>query len=141
MNAVFDWFKSHPALTGWIVGASIATLILSAITVPLLVARMRADYFLPERDSEKIFANQHPVIRWASLILKNLFGALLFVAGVIMLATPGQGVITMFVGLLLMDFPGKRKLELRLIRINAVHRAIDWIREKAGREPLRLPES
>ena len=43
------------------------------------------------------------------------------------------------VGVLLMDFPGKRQLEIRLIRIPALHRAIDWIRSKAGSEPLELP--
>lgn len=141
MNDLLTWFKEHAVLTGWLAGASIVTLVASALLVPVLVARMRADYFLPERDSERMFANRHPVIRWTGLILKNLFGALLFLSGLIMLATPGQGLITMFVGMILMDFPGKRRLELRIIRIGAVYRAIDWIRRRAGREPLRLPES
>ena len=136
---VITWFKEHPALTGWLVGLSIATLIISAITVPFLITRMRADYFLPHRDESRMFANRHPVVRWTGLVLKNLFGLFLFLSGAVMLAAPGQGVLTMFVGLLLIDFPGKRRMELRLIKIGAVHRAIDWIRRKADRPPLLLP--
>ncbi|MCB1230551.1 MAG: hypothetical protein KDN19_09810 [Verrucomicrobiae bacterium] len=138
---MLDWIRLHPALTGWLAAASVVTLIGSAILVPLMIARMRADYFMPDRESEKLFANRHPAIRWTGLILKNLFGVILFVAGVVMLATPGQGVLTIFVGLILMDFPAKRRLELRLIRIGAIHRAIDWIRKRSGREPLQLPEA
>lgn len=136
---IWGWFKAHPAFTGWLVGLSIATLVLSAITVPFLVSRMRADYFMPDRDRTRMFANQHPVVRWIGLILKNLAGLILFIAGAVMVAAPGQGLLTMFVGLLMLDFPGKRRLELRLVKIKAVHRAIDWIRRKAGRSPLLLP--
>lgn len=138
-QSLISWFKDHPALTGWLVGLSIVTLIISAITVPFLITRMRADYFLPSRDESRMFANQHPIVRWIGLVLKNLFGIFLFLSGAVMLAAPGQGVLTMFVGLLLIDFPGKRRLELRLIKIGAVHRAIDWIRRKADRPPLVLP--
>ena len=137
---IWGWFKDHPTFTGWLVGVSIATLVISAIAVPILVTRMRADYFMPDRDPTRMFANQHPVVRWIGLVLKNVFGLLLFIGGAVMLAAPGQGVLTMFVGLLLMDFPGKRRLELRLVKIKAVHRAIDWIRRKAGRKPLELPD-
>lgn len=135
-----DWIKENQTLVGWLGAASLLTLVVSAFLVPFLVSRMRADYFMPDRDPEEVFAHQHPVIRWTGLILKNLAGLVLFLAGFVMLATPGQGFITMFVGLLLMNFPGKRRLELALIRLTVIRRAIDWIREKAGREPLQLPE-
>lgn len=137
---MIDWIREHPALTGWLVGVSVFTLTGTMVLAPVLIARMRPDYFLPDRNEERLFATRHPVVRWTGIILKNLFGALLFLFGMVMLATPGQGVITMFVGLLLMDFPGKRRLELRLIRVASIHRAIDWIRRKAGSAPLRLPE-
>ena len=137
---MIDWIKENPALSGWLITASVLTLIGSAILVPFLVARMRADYFMPHRDESRMFGNQHPIIRWTGLIAKNIFGLVLFLAGLVMLATPGQGLLTLFVGLLLIDFAGKRKLELWLIRIGPIHQAIDWIREKAGREPLQLPE-
>jgi hypothetical protein len=135
-----DWLKENQALAGWLVGLSVFMLIGSAVLVPFLVARMRSDYFMPERQEELTLASRHPVIRWTGLILKNLLGAILFLAGLAMFFTPGQGILTLFMGLMLLDFPGKRRLELRLIRTRAIHRAIDWIRQRAGREPLQLPE-
>ena len=56
-----------------------------------------------------------------------------------MLVLPGQGLLTIFVALVLLDFPGKLRLERWLIRKPAVRRPIDWIRAKAGREPIRPP--
>jgi hypothetical protein len=53
---------------------------------------------------------------------------------------PGQGVLTILAGLSLLSFPGKRRLQLRLLRIPAIHRAIDALRRRAGRPPLHLDE-
>ena len=48
--------------------------------------------------------------------------------------------LTLLIGLTLLDFPGKRKLELWLVRRPSIRSAIDWIRTRAGREPLILPD-
>ena len=74
------------------------------------------------------------------LILKNLLGAILVTGGLIMFVTPGQGILTLLIGLLLLNFPGKRRLEIRLIRMKPLKRAVDWIRHKAGHRPIVLPE-
>ena len=134
-----DWITENKELLGWIFSISIVTLVVAAIAVPVVISRMSADYFMPDRDPQKMLARQHPVLRWSGLILKNLFGFILFIAGIAMLFTPGQGLLTVFIGLMLMDFPGKRRLELWMVRRSAVRRAFDWIREKAGRKPLELP--
>lgn len=67
-------------------------------------------------------------------------GLLLLLAGVIMLVTPGQGVITVLIGLILMDFPGKYGLERKLVTQPAVLRSINWLRAKADQPPLVLGE-
>ena len=72
-------------------------------------------------------------------VLKNTGGVLLGVAGAAMIVLPGQGLLTLFVAFTLLDFPGKRRLELWLVRRPVVHRLLDWIRRRAGRAPLRLP--
>ena len=138
---ILEWVKDHQTLAGWLVALSVLMLLASAVVMPILVSRMRADYFMPDRDRAESLAIQHPVIRWSGLILKNLLGAVLLLAGLVMLLTPGQGLLTVFMGLLLLNFPGKRKLELKLIRQPGVFRAINWIRARAGREPLQLPEA
>jgi hypothetical protein len=136
-----EWVNAHPQVTWWLVAGSVFMFVASAIAVPVLVARMRADYFMPHRDRAEAFAGRHPIIRWTGLILKNIAGTVLAIVGLAMFVTPGQGILTLFMGILLIDFPGKRKLELWLIRRRAIRRAIDWIRKKAGREPMQLPEN
>lgn len=134
-----DWITDNKELLGWIFSISLVTLIVAAIAVPVVISRMSADYFMPDRDLGKALVRQHPILRWSGLILKNLFGFILFIAGIAMLFTPGQGLLTMFIGLMLMDFPGKRRLELWMVRRPAIHKSFDWIRSKAGRKPLLLP--
>ena len=46
---------------------------------------------------------------------KNLLGATLVLAGLLMLFLPGQGVITLLAGLMIMNYPGKFVLEPWLI--------------------------
>jgi hypothetical protein len=79
------------------------------------------------------------LLRLAFLALKNLFGGVLVLAGVAMLVLPGQGILTILVGLMFLDFPGKFALERRLARQPPVLRAINWIRARGGRKPLEMP--
>ena len=65
--------------------------------------------------------------------------AALLLLGLVMLLTPGQGVLSILVGISLLDIPGKRRLELSIIRREPVHNSMNWIRAKAGRPPLLLP--
>jgi len=135
-----EWLQEHETFLGWMVAVSIATLVLSILTTPFIVIRMREDYFLGgRRIPEGSFKGQHPVLRLTVLVLKNLLGLLLLLAGITMLALPGQGLITVLMGLLLMNFPGKRSFELRIISIPSILKSINWIRAKARHPPLKLP--
>ena len=72
------------------------------------------------------------------LSAKNALGLLFLAFGVVMLAVPGQGLLTILIGLSLLDFPGKHGLERWLIARPSIHRATSWIRRKSGREPFQL---
>jgi hypothetical protein len=71
--------------------------------------------------------------------VKNIFGLLLFASGIAMLFLPGQGLITIFISLLFMNFPGKRKLITFLTRQKKVRATMNWIRAKSGKHPLNWP--
>jgi hypothetical protein len=73
------------------------------------------------------------------LVVKNVVGIVLLACGLVMLFTPGQGILAILVGLSLMNVPGKRALELRIVRSRPVLKAINWIRKKNHRPPLELP--
>ena len=68
---------------------------------------------------------------------KNLLGYILLLGGVLMLFLPGQGILTMVVGLLLIDYPGKFALEKKIVRTPTVFKGLNWLRSKANKPPLK----
>jgi len=136
----WKWVTERETLLAWIGGLSFLTVVVSAAIVPIVIRGMPHDYFLENSQATEKLRRSHPVLRGAFLVVKNLVGGILVLGGLIMLITPGQGLLTMIIGLMLMNFPGKRRLEIRLIRTRFLNRAVDWIRRKGGRPPLLLPE-
>lgn len=131
----FGWVTA-----GQVVLASIVVALLYAALMFVVIARMSPDYFLDRPPSESSWRRQHPAFRVAGRVVKNVLGIVFVIAGIAMLVLPGQGLLTILIGLMLLDFPGKRRLELWLVSRPRVRRGIDWIRAKAGRPPLILPE-
>lgn len=134
------FLQEHQDAVVLIATISGVVLVASALVLPFIVVKMREDYFLPDRDLDKSFALRHPVLRWTGLILKNTLGAVLLVSGVAMLVLPGQGILTILMGIMLSDLPGKRRLELWLVRRPPVLKALNWIRSKGHKPPFELPK-
>lgn len=130
----------HESLLAWIGGISLATLVASAFAVPMLIRRIPPDYFLEDSAGARWMRRQRPAVRIGLLVMKNLLGLVFVAAGFIMLFTPGQGLLTLVAGVLLLDFPGKRRFEIWLMRRRPVYRAIDWIRRRASQPSLELPD-
>ena len=126
-------------LLWWATGISLVTLVATAIGVPWVVSRLPSDYFCRERREVWRLGAKGPVVKLVVGIAKNTLGALLVLLGIIMLITPGQGVLTMLVGLLLINFPGKYRLERWLVLRPGVLRALNWLRRKTGRAPFEDP--
>ncbi|MHA6965650.1 PGPGW domain-containing protein [Zobellella denitrificans] len=127
---------SNPALI-WTLGiVSLVCFIGSLLVIPWLVLRIPADYFSGEYRHRVPWAEQHPVIRWLLLILKNLLGLVLLLMGIAMLVLPGQGLLTILIALVFLNFPGKYRLERRIFMIPSVRQGVDWLRRRAGRPPL-----
>ncbi len=139
-DALVEGFRSHQTLAGTIALVSVGVALAYAALMFLAVARMNRDYFVSREPAAESWRGRHPVVRWSGHVIKNTLGLLLLITGVAMLVLPGQGALTILVALSLLDFPGKRRLLLRIVRLRHVHRAIDWIRAKANRPPIILPE-
>lgn len=124
------------------VGITVATAIISLVIVGMVIVRIPADYFATEH-APAAFVDRRAMVRWPLLIAKNLFGLFLVALGIVLSlpGVPGQGVLTMLIGAMLIDFPGKRRAERWILRRRGVLNTINRIRARAGREPLRLPES
>lgn len=117
---------------------SLAMLVLSALLIPVIIIKLPADFYSRHQRRTDRFLPAHPVLRAVVLALKNGAAVVLLFAGVVMLVLPGQGILTILAGLALADFPGKRTLELRIMRSPAVLNSANWIRRRAGREPLTI---
>ena len=139
-SAMFGLDAIARGLAGWLSAASVLMFVGSISPIPWLVIRIPADYFLRQRHYADRWKPRHPLLRIVFLATKNLIGGLLVLAGVVMLVTPGQGILTILVGLLFLDFPGKFALERWLIERPPVFRMANWMRAKAGRPALELPE-
>ena len=141
LQTTWDWVKERETLLTWVGVLSALTLVVSVVAVPIVVRRMPSDYFLENSVKADLIREQHPLLRVFFHLLKNLVGGILVIGGILLLLTPGQGILTIMIGLMLMDFPGKRALEIRLVSMRPLNRAINWMRRRGGKPPLELPES
>ncbi len=137
-NQIQVSIRARPEIWGWSAGLSVVTLVGAMILVPVFLVALPADYFTRDRRHPRAAPARHPVLRMAGLIVKNLAGAVLAVAGLAMLVLPGQGLLTLMAALVLLDFPGKFRLERRLMSIGLVRRPVQALRRRLGRPPFEL---
>lgn len=111
----------------------------SLALVSLILVKLPADYFCSHYDRQ-IWSGRAPALRIAAAIGKNLLGIILIMAGIVMTlpGVPGQGLLTILLGIMLVDFPGKDRLERKLLYRPAVRNSIDKLRARFGKPPLQL---
>ncbi|NLF68765.1 MAG: hypothetical protein GX575_06875 [Candidatus Anammoximicrobium sp.] len=114
----------------------------SLAIVGALLVRLPATYFL-DRHERALWIDRHPLVRWSGIIVKNGLGvALIMVGGLLSLpGIPGQGLLTILLGVMLLDYPGKRRLERRLIGMPRVLERVNRLRARFGKPPLILAEA
>jgi len=135
---MLDFIQTNPALIKWLASISLVMFFVTLAIVPWLVTRIPDDYFSGERRGETSLEIQHPLLRLAWLLLKNLLGYLLILFGLAMLVTPGQGLLTVVIGLIMVDYPMKYRLERWLIKRKNVLKAMNWLRLRAHKKLLKL---
>ena len=114
---------------------SIVFFVGSLIAIPFILVRLPTDFF-DTRVPRQWMENHHPVLRLLGHLVKNVIGAIFLFAGFLMLFLPGQGILTMLIGITMLDFPGKRRLEAKMIGQPAVLSTINNMRQKFGKPPL-----
>jgi hypothetical protein len=142
MQALYDtvrtYIDEHQTLVFAVAGVSAALLVISLITLPLVAVWMPADFAVRHAQGprKKPTPHPHPVVYWSARALKNLLGGFLLLAGLAMLVLPGQGLLTIALAVVLLDVPGKRRFEARLLRSPWLHTPINRLRKRFGRPPL-----
>jgi hypothetical protein len=117
----------------------IVTFSVSLGVVALILIKLPATYFTEDHPRE-LWTDKHTIVRMAGIIGKNILGLLLVAIGIVMSlpGVPGQGLLTILLGVMLLDFPGKRRLEYRLISRPSVLNAVNRLRHRFGRPSLVL---
>jgi hypothetical protein len=119
----------------WLAVSSVFMFVGTLVAIPIILMRLPADYF-DVRKPRPWMENHHPVLRLLGHLVKNLIGAIFLFAGFLMLFLPGQGVLTMLIGLSLIEFPGKRRLEAKIVGQSTVLSTINAMRAKFNKPPL-----
>jgi hypothetical protein len=133
---MLNWLSEYQTLLWLLAAASLVIFLANLVAIPAIVVRIRPDYFAHEHRPPSRWAKRSAPVRAVMLIAKNVLGLVLIIAGMVMLGLPGQGLLTMLVGFLLIDFPGKYRFERWLVSRGPICRPINWLRRRAGREPL-----
>ena len=132
-NEFISTYKVNIILLGTL---SFVIFVFSLISIRWLVALIPSDYFI-NRESSK-FKLTYPSLWLVSIIIKNILGYTLIIGGTLMLFLPGQGLFTIFIGLLLSNYPGKYYLERKLIAMPKIYKTVNWLRKKSNQPPLKI---
>jgi hypothetical protein len=111
----------------------------SLAIVSLVLVKLPATYFKKSHD-RKFLAHRSPIIRGVAIVGKNLLGVVLVVVGVLLSlpGVPGQGVLTILLGVMLLDFPGKARLEHWIVSRPKILNAINKLRHRFSKPQLVL---
>ena len=136
LNNLLEYTNTYKNFIFWISLISLTIFIISILSIRWLVLLIPENYFKEKKNSilkEKYF------FYWVAFkFIKNSLGYLLIIGGILMLVLPGQGILTIFVGMILSDYPGKYHIEKKIIQSSIILRTINSIRKKSGKKPLKF---
>jgi hypothetical protein len=141
-----EWLQSMlpEGWTGWHLAVAAVVLAVTSAVASILVigyvlSRLPPDYFVNPAARRPI--DRHPVLKVVFALGRNLLGWALIALGVVLSlpGVPGQGILTILMGVMLVDFPGKHHAERWLLTRRGVFGAINALRERMGKPPLLVP--
>jgi len=118
-------------------GLFLGSLVFSFIVLGVVMVKIPENYFSSHYQQD--FMPGSPwIVRWGAVVAKNIFGFLLVILGIILSlpGVPGQGILTILLGLIMLDIPGKRPLEARIIRRPTILSAVNDLRARYNKPPL-----
>ena len=135
---IIQWFTDYEILIGWLGTLSLLMFLGSLLAVPMVIVSLPSD-FLVRRE-------QHTgrlLLRfwyYPYLVVKNIVGVVFILAGIAMLVLPGQGLLTILLGLILANFPRKHILIRRIVGQPRIIRGINRLRQRFNKPDLKLPQ-
>jgi hypothetical protein len=120
-------------------GLFLGSLVFSFVSIGVVLVKLPANYFSTHYKQD-FLPDSSWIVRWGAVIAKNLFGVFLILLGIVLSlpGVPGQGILTILLGIIMLDIPGKRPLEAKIIQRPAVLGAANKLRARWGKPPLLL---
>ncbi|HSE23036.1 MAG TPA: hypothetical protein VLB68_15330 [Pyrinomonadaceae bacterium] len=117
----------------------VVTFTFNLAIVSFILVKLPADHFKKGHHVE-FWSGPRPALNAAKVIGKNILGILLVAIGIVLSlpGVPGQGLLTVLLGVMLLDFPGKTSLERKLLSRQEITRTINRLRAKFDKPPLEL---
>jgi hypothetical protein len=144
---MIDWLSEFAASLTWknaLIGVAIfvVTFLVNLAIVSFILVKIPADYFTKHHVT-KFWSGPKPALHAAGIIGKNILGVLLLALGIVLSVpgVPGQGLLTILLGIMLLDFPGKRNLERKLLERKGILGTINRLRQRFDKPPLELDEA
>ena len=115
----------------------VVSLTVSFAAIGLVMVKVPPNYFSTHYQRD-FLPNSPWLVRWGAVIAKNIAGVFLILLGIVLSlpGVPGQGFLTILLGLIFLDIPGKRPFEAKIIQRPTVLAAINKLRLKYGKPPL-----
>lgn len=144
---MLDWLNQFIASFGlkWIdvligAGLFVATSIGGLLAVAFILVRLPADYF--SESSVRNRPQRQTAYGWAIRVAKSVLGVVIVIVGIILSlpGIPGPGLLTIFVGIMMIDSPKKRRLERWFLMRPGILDSINEMRRKHNRSPLVLDD-
>jgi Kef-type K+ transport system membrane component KefB len=119
----------------WGIVLFVVVFVASLASITLLILYLPTRYFV---DEHPFWKDRTPLVRGLGIVGKNLLGLAIVALGIALSipGIPGQGVLTILVGLVLIDIPGKRRLVRLLARRPWIQRSINGLRTRFRRPPM-----
>ena len=121
------------------VGIFLLSLAFSFGLIAIVMVNLPAAYFSSHYNPQ--FMTGKPwIVRWSAVILKNILGVFLILLGIALSlpGVPGQGFLTILLGIIMLDIPGKRPIEARIIKRPSIQHSINKLRARFDKPPLIL---
>ena len=120
-------------------GLFVLSLVISFAALTIVAVKIPRNYFSSHYQKD-FMPGSTWIVRWGATIGKNVLGIFLIVLGIFLSlpGIPGQGLLTILIGLIMVDIPGKRPLECRIIKWPKILSAINSLRKKFDKKPLEI---
>jgi|SRR5689334_10970001 len=133
-------FFSDLTWRGVLIGVLIfvATFFINLGIVSVILVKLPKDHF--KNDKENKVSGSNATVRVLKVIGKNVAGWLLIALGIVLSVpgVPGQGLLTILLGVMLVDFPGKHRLEQKLLSRPGIINTINRLRGRFGKPALEV---